>query len=71
MYDEVLIQEVSTYKIVEFAARSIILVVLKSHKLKGAVSPTFSVIFNSQKTYLYGCKRQNNGSVLLTIILAY
>ena len=37
--------------------------------LKGALSPIFSVILNSQKTYLYGYKRQNNGSVLLTITL--
>ena len=37
--------------------------------LQGALPPIFSVILNSQKIYLYGCKRQNNGSVLLTITL--
>ena len=35
--------------------------------LKGAVSTTFSVAWNGQKTYFYGCKRQNNVSVLLKI----
>ena len=34
---------------------------------KWAVSSIFSVTLNSQKAYLYGCKRQNDGSVLLTI----
>ena len=37
--------------------------------VKEAVSPIFSVILNNQTPYLYGCKRQNNGSVLLTITL--
>ena len=30
---------------------------------KGAVSPIFRVTLNRQKSCLYGCKRQNNGSV--------
>ena len=34
---------------------------------KGAVSVIFSVTLNSRKTCLYGSKRQNNDSVLLTI----
>ena len=31
---------------------------------KGAASPIFIVTLNSQKTYLYGCKRANNVSLL-------
>ena len=34
-----------------------------------AVLPLFRVTLNSQKTYSHGCKRQNNGSVLLKITL--
>ena len=40
-----------------------------AYVVKGAVSPIFCVILNSQKAYFNRWNRQNNGSVLLTINL--
>ena len=31
--------------------------------------PIFSVTLNNQETFIYGCKRSNSGSVLLTLTL--
>ena len=38
-------------------------------KLRGAVSPIFSVTLNGEKIYLFCLKRENNDTILLKITL--